>query len=205
MAFKFREHIATGTSWHENEVRAARDMASLYVKSNKKIVVSDCDGILTDSKSLYTSAGKFAKTYGAYDKEAMEIMLDLNWKFIFVTTDKAGASITDSRLSHLEKICPEKISHQVLGAHERALLVSKLMDDGNKVLFVGDSLSDIETLNIATWAATTDNAPDYVKRYCDYVSELAGGNGGFADILLAIHREILNRPSKYCDELFAND
>lgn len=196
MAFKLREYIRSGKSWHDLIRDLTVKQFPKYVASVDKVVVSDCDGILTDSRSLYTESGKFAKTYGAYDKEMIELMLDLGWRFIFVTSDKAGASITDARLTHLEKIAPMKISHQVLGAHERAELVEKLIADGCKVLFVGDSLSDIEALNIATWAATTSNAPDIVKRYCDYVSELDGGRGGFADILYAIHEEILNRPSR---------
>lgn len=196
MAFKFREHIASGISWHDIIKLDARQRFPKYVESNMKVVISDCDGILTDSQSLYTKDGKFAKTYGAYDKEMMELMLDLGWKFIFVTTDKAGAAITDSRLAHLEKIDPTKITHQVLGARERARLVERIVADGSKVLFVGDSLSDIESLNVATWAATTANAPDVVKKYCDYVSELSGGSGGFADILYAIHGEIMNHPSQ---------
>ena len=73
---------------------------------------------------------------------------------------------------------------------------SPLVEDGSKVLFVGDSLSDIEALNVATWAATTANAPIQVKEFCDYASEYDGGSGGFADILIAVHEDILNHPSK---------
>ena len=196
MSFKFREHMAAGISWHDMIKENATKIFPKYVSSDAKVIVSDCDGILTDSKSLYTKDGKFGKVYGAYDKEMMELMIDLGWKFIFVTSDKAGASITNSRLVHLEKIDPTKIVHQVLGARERARLVEKMVFDGCKVLFVGDSLSDIESLNIATWAATTMNAPDIVKKYCDYVSELYGGSGGFADILYAIHEEIMNHPNR---------
>lgn len=192
MAFKFRAHIPEGKSWHDMVVEEAIQDFPEYVRSNAKTVISDCDGILTDSKSLYTKDGKFAKVYGAYDKEMIELMLALGWQFIFVTTDKAGAAITDARLAHLEKIDPSKISHQVLGANERAELVKHLVASGYKVLFTGDSLSDIESLNVATWAATTANAPDIVKEYCDYVSPLHGGSGGFADILYAVHSEIMN-------------
>jgi len=196
MAFKSRNHIETGMSWHDIMKIDATQRFPKYVASTTKVVISDCDGILTDSKSLYTEDGKFAKSYGAYDKEMMEFMLDLGWRFIFVTTDKAGAAITNSRLTHLEKIDPAKITHQVLGARERAKLVANLVADECKVLFVGDSLSDIESLNVATWAATTANAPDIVKQYCDYVSELDGGSGGFADILYAVHGEIMEHPSR---------
>lgn len=195
MWFKSRERLPIGLSWHDMMKKHAIETFSKYTDTNLKVVISDCDGILTDSKSLYTKDGKFAKVYGAYDKEMLEFMLDLGWRFIFVTTDRAGAPITESRLTHLEKISPTMISHQVLGAKERANLVAKMIEDGYKVLFVGDSLSDIEALSIATWAATTTNAPDIVKKYCDYVSDLNGGNGGFADILYKVHEEIMNHPN----------
>lgn len=189
--FKLREHLPTGSSWKDLELERAKRTAHEYVESIAKVVVADCDGILTDSKSVYTADGKFSKTYGAYDKEAMDFMIALGWRFIFVTSDKAGASITNSRLEHLEKMDPTMISHSVAGPEARYKLVENLMSVGNKVLFVGDSLSDIETLNIATWAATTRNAPETVKRYCECVSFHDGGNGGFADILFAIHYKIL--------------
>lgn len=204
MSWKSREHLESKVSWLDNEVQLANKIADQYTKSLKKVIVSDCDGILTDSKSIYTADGKFAKTYGAYDKEAMEFMLALNWKFVFVTTDKAGAGITEARLTHLEKMSPDMITYHVLGAQERANLVENLMNDNYKVLFVGDSLSDIGALNVATWAATTSNAPKTVKKYCDYVSELPGGSGGFADILLAIHENILTG-AKNGSNFFAND
>ncbi len=195
MGFKSRAHMEKHLSWHDKMVGDAIERYPEYVNCRKKFVISDCDGILTDSKSLYTKDGKFAKTYGAYDKEMMELMLDLGWQFIFVTTDKAGASITDARLIHLEKIS-NKISHMVVGARARAKLVEDYVEAGSKVLFVGDSLSDIESLNIATWAATTANAPCQVKEFCDYASEYDGGSGGFADILIAVHTDILNHQSK---------
>lgn len=195
MGFKRRAHMKKHLSWHDKMVWDAIEQYPEYVNCRKKFVISDCDGVLTDSKSLYTKDGKFAKSYGAYDKEMMELMLDLGWQFIFVTTDKAGASITDARLSHLEKIS-NKISHMVADAKARAKLVESLVEDGSKVLFVGDSLSDIEALNIATWAATTANAPIQVKEFCDYASEYDGGSGGFADILYAVHREIIEHPSR---------
>lgn len=73
-------------------------------KALKKIVISDCDGVLTDSKSVYSKDGKFSKVYGAYDKEMMAFLRNnFGWKFIFVTDDKAGQEITFSRLMHLKK------------------------------------------------------------------------------------------------------
>lgn len=181
--FKPRQHLVYGEDWIDNCVNYTRAKCLKYCEA-KKIVVADCDGILTDGKSSYTSSGKTSKVYGAYDKEAIDLLSKLGWEFVFVTSDKAGAYITESRLKHLEKH-NESIKHAVADPSERFKMVETLIGDGYKVLFIGDSLSDIRTLNIATWAATTANAPDIVKAFCEYVSTLSGGDGGFADILLA--------------------
>lgn len=181
--FKARQHLDYGEDWLDKRVNDTKARCLKYCEA-KKIVVADCDGILTDGKSSYTSSGKTSKVYGAYDKEAIDLLSKLGWDFVFVTSDRAGECITESRLKHLENH-NGSIKHTVADPSERFNIVESLIDDGYKVLFIGDSLSDIRTLNIATWAATTANAPDEVKAFCEYVSALSGGDGGFGDILLA--------------------
>lgn len=188
MGFKTRRHLEYGQDWLEWYVSDVKSKHPEYC-SMKKVVVADCDGILTDGRSAYGPSGKTFKTYGAYDKEAIGLLSELGWEFMFVTADNAGASITDSRLLHLES-SNRHIKHTNANADERFIIVENLINIGNKVLFVGDSLSDIKTLNISTWAATTANAPEIVKSFCEYVSPLCGGYGGFADILLAFDRKL---------------
>lgn len=66
-------------------------------------------------------------------------------------------------------------------------MVKSYLDDGHQVVFVGDSLSDIKSLNIATFAACPKNAFFEVKKFCDYVSDLNGADGAFADIIYKAH------------------
>jgi hypothetical protein len=40
----------------------------------KKIIISDVDGILTESSSYYTADGKVMKKFGAYDTEMINFM-----------------------------------------------------------------------------------------------------------------------------------
>ena len=65
----------------------------------KKIIISDCDGILTDGTSIYTSDGKIGKVYGSYDKEAIKEAHDNGWEFLFVSNDSNGWPITKKRLT----------------------------------------------------------------------------------------------------------
>jgi hypothetical protein len=52
------------------------------------LLVLDVDGVLTDGKFEYTSAGKKSKTFGSYDSEALSLATDkFNIKFIILNND----------------------------------------------------------------------------------------------------------------------
>lgn len=150
----------------------------------KKIIISDVDGILTSGVLGYTKDGKVMKFFGGHDKEAINICVNLlGWDLHFVSDDAIGWDITDARLSHIKKLNADKITYELADADKRLRLVEEYMAKGYKVLFIGDSISDIAALNKATIAATTNNAANIVKLFVDYASNIDGGNGGFADIL----------------------
>ena len=180
-----RKHLPAGsTSWlaaYEAEFKAAHPKYA----AQDKIVVADCDGVITTSQSLYTEGGKSAKIYGAYDKEMVRLMQRLGWKFVFVSTDRAGFGITKARFDHLNSDGSMRLLP--LSPRERRTLVEFHASRGTPTCFVGDSLSDIDALDAATVACTTANAPAEVKKYCDVVSELDGGWGGFADALFEMN------------------
>lgn len=156
------------------------------------LFVVDCDGILTDGRHYYNKHGKKFKSYGSYDKEAIRFITDYRRdEIFFVSDDKAGWDITETRLLHLHNNIQNnhKISFDNKSAEERYELVKKAINREDRfkfienVVFIGDSLSDIKSMSLATWVGTTNNAPEYIHLYTDYVSKYEGGKGGFADIV----------------------
>lgn len=180
----------------------------------KKIIVSDCDGVLTDGTSTvgqypndYTGVGilgKFAKVYGSYDKEAIKFMQDMKWDFEFVTADKEGFHVTNKRINHL-------IKKDVLlrNGEERKALIDYLANEGySYIVFVGDSLSDLETLyspslNFFCYMPTIDAFHESAKyimtnhlklsdeeqdRKIKTFTSKVGAHGGFAENLYGIHK-----------------
>ena len=144
----------------------------------KKIIISDCDGILTDGNMTYDETRKRFKTYGCHDKELFNIAKDLGWEFLFVTDDKTGADITDRRISNSFMLHATNANSK-----EREEMVRKCRDAGYIVAFIGDSPSDLNAAAKANICATTDNCFEYIKPFFHYVSKYQGGHGGFADIL----------------------
>lgn len=167
---KNRLHLPEGVSSFYDLVKPAKD-------DKNKIIISDVDGILTSGVLGYTKDGKAMKFFGGHDKEAINICVNLlGWDLKFVSDDRVGWDITESRLSHIKKMNPDKISYEIADATARARLVKSYCDLGYTVLFIGDSLSDIEALNLATISATTNNAIAPVKMFVDYVSPRNGGD-----------------------------
>lgn len=172
--FTTSRRVLQGTSWME------------YMKSKhtqeyinmKKVIISDCDGILTDGNMTYSDCRKEFKTYGCHDKELYKLAKSLGWEFVFVTDDRTGYEITDSRTT------------SSLGQHvyvydgkSREKLVDQYKNGGYVTVFLGDSPSDLNAASAAHMCATTDNAFEPIKPYFNYVSPYQGGHGGFADII----------------------
>ena len=152
----------------------------------KKIIISDCDGILTNGSSIYTSDGKIAKIYGSYDTEAIKLAYENNWEILFVSNDSNGWDITKKRLDEYKK--RSWCNYQLASAQERKELVQKYKAKGYYVVFVGDSISDIGAGLASNLFCTPNNGFDEVKEQCDYVSSRDGGDGGFAQIIYYVNK-----------------
>ena len=154
----------------------------------KKIIISDCDGILTNGSSIYTSDGKIAKIYGSYDTEAIKLAYENNWEILFVSNDSNGWDITKKRLDEYKK--RSWCNYQLASAQERKELVKDYKDKGYFVVFAGDSISDIEAGLESNLFCTTNNGFDEVKSECDFISSREGGNGGFASIIYYVDKYV---------------
>ena len=168
----------------------------------KVIFVSDCDGILTDGRSYFTKDEKTHKSYGSYDKEAIRFITDyMNDSLDFITDDKDGMAIHKTRIKHLSNSCRwlsfeliNKSPKERLEYIQNLKLHFKNFKDFKKVIivFIGDSISDIPALSEADIAMTTNNAPDEVKEYCNYISKYNGGMGGYADCIFHFYENFNN-------------
>lgn len=149
--------------------------------------IIDCDGIISDNKSYCDKNGKALKAYGCYDKEIINYLKYKGIKISFVSSDKQGYEITKNRIDHLN------CDLYNYNAKERFEFVKSSMLDDCYTVFIGDSLSDIPTLQLADFSCTIKLAPQIVKNECRFVSDLNGGEGGLADCLCAAYMNLLEK------------
>lgn len=146
------------------------------VTRNKRVVISDCDGCLTDGKFIYTVDGKVAKTYGPHDNDGVKLLKSFGFDVIFISADKRGFDITKKRIDDMK--CPLYL----VSEGEREQFVEDLVKEYNFSVFFGDGISDIAAGLKADIFVCPNNARHEAKDECDYVTESNGGEGAFLDL-----------------------
>jgi 3-deoxy-D-manno-octulosonate 8-phosphate phosphatase KdsC-like HAD superfamily phosphatase len=178
--------------------------------TKKKIIVSDCDGVLTNGNHIYNSEGKEYKVFGSCDKEALRFMLKCGWQVLFVTEDPTGIGITYARLGDWGGIhihSPKNVlavltegdgnfdidfGYTYASPSQREEMVCLLKKAGYYVAYIGDSLSDTHPGMAANVFCTPGNAIETAKNLSDRACSTSkiGGEGAFADIMYKLHYKV---------------
>lgn len=151
---------------------------------NKIIVISDCDGCLTDGNFIYTEDGKVAKIYGAHDNDGVKLLKQYGIDIQFISGDTRGFNITKKRIEDM-KCNLDKVTES-----ERLNYINNYVKSGiyDLVVFFGDGIHDAEVKEALPKVLfiAPHNARKEAIKLADYVTESDGGHGAFLDLALHI-------------------
>jgi len=144
-------------------------------KLSKWHLVCDVDGVLTDGKFHYSSAGKTHKVFGSHDADALKEDEFFD-EVTFISADKRGFEISSKRIEDMG------FNLHLKSSSERLELIRELKRT-SRVVFVGDSFSDIPALKEATLSAAPRNAYPEARKMVDIRLNLNGGEGAIAELM----------------------
>ena len=144
---------------------------------NIKWIILDVDGVLTDGKLIYTSAGEEIKEFSARDGLGL------------AAAHKAGISlgiITARTSPMVERRAKElKFDALLMGhANKTEALRSLCKRHGialDHIAYMGDDLNDLGALSLVGLPMAPHNAVPEVKNLAQFVSEQDGGSGAVRD------------------------
>jgi len=144
------------------------------------MVLTDCDGVLTDNSVYYSANGEELKRFSLRDGMGVE-RLRVNGIQSAIITRESSLSVT----RRAEKL---NLKHFYLGIKDkRAHLEGILGQTGtslNQLAYIGDDVNDlgiIEVINEAGLTAAPSDAMPEVSRAVHYLCDEAGGHGAFRD------------------------
>jgi 3-deoxy-D-manno-octulosonate 8-phosphate phosphatase (KDO 8-P phosphatase) len=138
--------------------------------------IFDVDGVLTDGRFTYTNEGKFSKTFGSHDSEALKELSKISL-IAFISADRKGFDITSKRVSDLG------FEVNLVDSDSRANYLVKLQHE-NRVVFIADSFTDSPALNKADVSFAPKDAHSIAKKNATMVLRSKGGSGAVAEVCL---------------------
>lgn len=164
---------------------------SLQSKIKKIILVlTDCDGVLTDTGVYYSDRGEVMKRFSIRDGMGIERLRNL----VKIETGIVTGETSGSVKKRAEKL---KINELHLGCKDKADVLQEILKrkkiKADNIAFIGDDMNDFDIMKKVGLAACPGDAIDQIKKISDYVCINRGGFGAFRELAELIIKEKLKR------------
>lgn len=143
---------------------------------NRKVLVLDCDGVLTDGKIYLSEKGKLFKVFGPDDHDAIEEARKL-FDIIVVSADKSGWNITKKRVEH-----DFQLDCFLVSARDRGIWIRQKYPD-SYVIYMGDGYWDHLVRPYVDYMICPNNSCDNTASVSDFQTSRNGGDRAVAEAI----------------------
>ncbi|HNX38089.1 MAG TPA: HAD-IIIA family hydrolase [Candidatus Cloacimonadota bacterium] len=154
-----------------------------------KLLILDCDGVLTDGKIIYAGEDLELKQFDAHDGLGFHIMKH---------TDMITAVITGRVSAVLARRCADlKIDHLFQGVFNKLRkaeeLLRELRLEWKNCVYIGDDWNDIPVMRKVALSCAPADAAEDIRRQADMVCSASGGRGAVREVI----DHILHKQGRY--------
>lgn len=144
-----------------------------------KIIISDFDGVWTDNKVYTFTDGNEAVCCSKYDSIRLPELKKMGIKLIVLTTEK-NPSVANrlKKLGLKYYICSDGNSKFI-----RMSDMTFNKNEWEETCYIGNDVNDKSCYTLAGIRVCPPEAPDDIKKVCNYVTKNPGGNGCIREIL----------------------
>lgn len=149
-----------------------------------KLLLMDCDGVLTDGRIWLTNEGDEHKGFHTHDGFGISMIHRVGLKTGIISGRTSGA--VDRRALELG------MSYVVQDAKDKVAALEEIAKGAgvsvNECAFIGDDLADIPVMNNVELAIAVADAVTETKRAAHYITERKGGKGAVREVCELILR-----------------
>ena len=143
-----------------------------------KLLLTDNDGVLTDTGVFYSERGEELKRFSIRDGMGVERLREIAFVDSGIITGETSGSV----LKRAEKL---RISELYLGVKQKQNLLPKILEKNNlkaeNIAYIGDDVNDIELMKLVGLTATPADGMPEIKKIADYICKNKSGNGAFRE------------------------
>ena len=144
-----------------------------------RLLLLDCDGVLTDGRIQMTAGGDETKAFDVRDGHGIVMLQRAGIKVGIISGRRSSvvqARVQELGIAHLHEMAWTKTEpfRQILAEEGLA---------ETAVCFVGDDVVDIPLLRRAGLAVAVADAVEEVRRYAHYTTRRKGGRGAVREVI----------------------
>lgn len=149
-----------------------------------KLLLTDCDGVLTDNGVYYDANGEVMKRFSIRDGMGIERLRNLCGIDTGIITGEGSPSL----IKRAEKLHITELHLSIKDKVARMHEISKRLNiQLHEIAYIGDDTNDVALLQIVGLRACPADATIFVKPHVDYVCQEKGGYGAlreFAELII---------------------
>lgn len=150
-----------------------------------KLILTDIDGVWTDGGMYYDQTGNEWKKFNTSDSAGVIFCKKLSIPVGIITGE--DTEIVKRRAQKLNiSILHQGIQNKLPVAQE---ICNELGLDLSEVAYIGDDIGDLKLLRKVGLSAAPSNAPIYIKKSVDFVTNKKGGEGAFREFIETIFQK----------------
>jgi len=146
--------------------------------SKIKLLLTDCDGVLTDGGVYYSAKGEEMKRFSLRDGMGVERLRTL----VHVETGVITGENSDIVLRRVEKL---GIREYHPGVRDKASKLNYILNHNNitanEIAYIGDDSNDLEIMKLVGLSACPADAMPFIIEIAGVVVDSNGGYGAFRD------------------------
>ncbi len=147
-----------------------------------ELIAFDVDGVLTDGRIGYDSAGNEIKYFHVRDGHAIKMAHRAGVRIALITG--RSSPMVDLRAAELG------IEHVYQGAKDKVASLNRLLSatdlNAAQVAYLGDDVVDIPVIVQVGLGCSVGDAPEEVREIADYITNASGGMGAARELIVFI-------------------
>jgi YrbI family 3-deoxy-D-manno-octulosonate 8-phosphate phosphatase len=166
--------------WYEDET------SNLFEKARQiRILLTDCDGVLTDGSVYYSARGEEMKRFSIRDGMGVERLRTMAHVGIGIVTGERYSPPLQRRAEKLG------ITELYFDSRQKRAVLDGIMERldllPHEVAYIGDDANDLAAIQLVGLSACPADALPMVRDVVDYVCQCKGGHGAlreFAELII---------------------
>lgn len=143
-----------------------------------RLLALDVDGVLSDGQLYFDSDGVETKSFSVLDGHGLKLAKRFGIEVALIT-GRDSPMVTRRAAALGIKHLYQRVEKKLPVLRELCQQLDITLDE---VAYCGDDMPDLAAIHHSAVGISVPNAPDYIQRHADWVTQRAGGQGAAREI-----------------------